>query len=90
MPIKHLYTTQSVATISVKEVVWLYGVPQSILSYHNPLFVSNFWKRSTVVIMALVGLLYYTFGIVFFLPFPTWPCIPLFIYFFLFYRCHSV
>lgn len=45
IPLKHPFTARSIASIFVKEVVRLHGVPESILSDRDPLFVSIFWKE---------------------------------------------
>lgn len=45
IPLKHPFTARSIAFIFVKEVVRLHGVPESILSDRDPLFVSIFWKE---------------------------------------------
>jgi hypothetical protein len=42
---KHPYTAKSVAEIFVKEIVRLHGIPNSIVSDRDPLFVSHFWKE---------------------------------------------
>lgn len=45
IPIKHPYTTKSIAEIFVREVVRLYGIPVSILSDRDPTFLCVFWKE---------------------------------------------
>ncbi|PNY03372.1 hypothetical protein L195_g026699 [Trifolium pratense] len=45
VPLKHPFTARSIASIFVKEIVRLHGVPKSILSDRDPLFVSIFWKE---------------------------------------------
>ncbi|XP_073220699.1 uncharacterized protein [Cicer arietinum] len=42
IPLKHPYTARKVAEIFIEEVVRLHGVPQSIVSDRDPLFVSLF------------------------------------------------
>lgn len=42
-PLTHLYTTKRVAKLFVKEIIRLHGVPTSIVSDRNPLFMSLFW-----------------------------------------------
>jgi len=43
--LKHPYTAKKVAIIFAKEIVRLHGMPRSILSDRDPLFVSNFWQE---------------------------------------------
>lgn len=45
IPLKHPFTACSIATNFAKEVVRLHGIPESILSDRDPLFVSHFWKE---------------------------------------------
>jgi hypothetical protein len=41
--LKHPYTAKSIAELFVKEIVRLHGIPKSLISDRDPLFVSNFW-----------------------------------------------
>ena len=45
VPLKHPYSAKTLAEIFVKEVVRLHGVPNSIVSDRDPLFMSVFWKE---------------------------------------------
>jgi hypothetical protein len=42
--LKHPYTAKTIAEVFVKEIVRLHGIPLSIVSDRDPIFMSNFWK----------------------------------------------
>ena len=44
IPIKNTRTTSTLATLYIKEVVRLHGVPMCIVSDRDPLFASEFWR----------------------------------------------
>ncbi|MCH86314.1 hypothetical protein A2U01_0007169, partial [Trifolium medium] len=45
IPLKHPYTARSIAEVFCKEVVRLHGVPLTIVSDRDPIFMSSFWKE---------------------------------------------
>lgn len=45
IPLKDSFNACLVAELFIKEVVRLHGIPKSIVSDHDKVFVSNFWKE---------------------------------------------
>ncbi|KAL4575440.1 hypothetical protein LXL04_022283 [Taraxacum kok-saghyz] len=45
IPLKHPYTARSLADIFLEEIIRLHGIPKSILSDRDPLFLSKFWQE---------------------------------------------
>lgn len=45
IPLKHRYTAKVIAEVFTKEIVRLHGIPASILSDRDPIFVSGFWRE---------------------------------------------
>ncbi|XP_026459106.1 uncharacterized protein LOC113359736 [Papaver somniferum] len=43
IPLTHPYSASSIADVFVREIVRLYGMPRSIISDRDPIFMRNFW-----------------------------------------------
>jgi hypothetical protein len=46
IPFNHPYTVTTVARIFFDVVMRLHGIPSSIVSDHNPVFTTSFWRTS--------------------------------------------
>jgi hypothetical protein len=55
IPLAHPYTAESVAHAFFADIMRLHGVPQSIVSDHDPVFTSAFWQE----LMRLTGMKLY-------------------------------
>ena len=45
IPLKHPYTAASIASVFIKEIFRLHGMPKSIVSDRDPTFLSTFWQE---------------------------------------------
>ena len=45
LPVKTMDLVKKLARLYLKEIVWLHGVPVSILSYRDARFTSMFWRE---------------------------------------------
>jgi hypothetical protein len=45
IPLKHPYTARSIPEVFCKEIVRLHGLPMTIVSDRDPVFMSNFWRE---------------------------------------------
>nr|KYP34553.1 Retrovirus-related Pol polyprotein from transposon 297 family [Cajanus cajan] len=45
LPLKHPYTAKGIAEVFAREIVRLHGIPNSIASDRDPIFISHFWRE---------------------------------------------
>lgn len=45
IPLKHPYTARVIAKVFAKEIIRLHGIPSSIVSDRDPIFMSHFWRE---------------------------------------------
>jgi transposase InsO family protein len=45
LPVKHPYSTQTIAQLFLDNIIKLHGLPNSIVTDRDTIFVSNFWKE---------------------------------------------
>lgn len=45
IPLKHPFSARSLAAVFLREIVRLHGIPKTVLSDRDPLFLSTFWKE---------------------------------------------
>ena len=45
IPLKHPFTTKRVAEVFIDRIISKHGIPKSIISNRDKIFISNFWKE---------------------------------------------
>ena len=45
LPVRTDYSLDKLANLYIKEIVWLHGIPVSIISDRDPRFTSRFWGK---------------------------------------------